>query len=98
MLERTIKTLVPFLPILVRAKKHFERPMVSEHLSTYIIGNKSKFNWIVFKMAQKSLSEVRNHLNYLNINKDNFERDLESLERSTTFKQFELRLTEVMEK
>jgi len=98
MLERTIKTLVPFLPILVGAKKHYERPMVSEHLFTYIIGNKSKFNWIVFKISQKSLSEVRNHWNYLNINKDNFERDLESLERSTTFKQFEMRLMEVMEK
>ena len=94
-LELIIKKLASFLPIILETKQHFKRPLVSEFLFTYIINNKAKFDWFLFKMAEKSLNDVRNHGNYRNIDKNKFAKDLEVLMRSDTFKKFEEKLREV---
>jgi glycosyltransferase involved in cell wall biosynthesis len=94
-LEFLIKKFAPFLPIILKTKQHFKRPMVSEFLFNYIIDNRAKFDWFLFKMAEKSLNDVRNHGNYRNIDKNKFAKDLELLIRSDVFKEFEEKLREV---
>ena len=94
-LESIIKKFAPFLPIILRTKQHFKRPLVSEFLFNYIMDNKAKFDWFLFKMAEKSLNNVRNHGNYRNIDKNKFAKDLELLMRSDIFKEFEEKLREV---
>lgn len=88
-LAEIIKKLSPFLPILLKAGKHFERPFVSEFLFSYIIKNKKKFNHILFRLAQRSLNDVRNHKNYQSLDKSEFSQDLELLMRSDVFTKFE---------
>jgi teichuronic acid biosynthesis glycosyltransferase TuaG len=94
-LEPLIKKFAPFLPLILKTKQHFKRPLVSEFLFNYIIDNKAKFDWFLFKMAEKSLNKVRNHGNYRNMNKGKFSKDLELLTRSSIFKKFEEKLREV---
>jgi glycosyltransferase involved in cell wall biosynthesis len=89
-LAKVIKKFTPFLPIILKAKKHFERPIVSELLFNYIIENKNKFNYLLFKSAQRSLNDVKNHRNYQSIDKNKFAEDLELLIRSDTFAKFEV--------
>jgi glycosyltransferase involved in cell wall biosynthesis len=89
-LTRIIKKFTPFLPIILKAKNHFERPLVSEFLFNYIIENKNKFNYLLFKNAQRSLNDVKNHRNYQSIDKNKFAEDLELLIRSNTFAKFEV--------
>ena len=94
-LETIIKKLAPFLPIILKTKQHFKRPFVSEFLFNYIINNRDTFDWFLFKMAEKSLSNIKNHGNYRNIDKNKFTKDLELLMRSDIFKEFEEKLLEV---
>ena len=89
-IAKVIKKFTPFLPIILKAKKHFERPLVSEFLFNYIIKNRNKFNYLLFKSAQRSLNDVKNHKNYQSIDKNKFAKDLESLMRSDTFAKFEV--------
>lgn len=88
-LTKIIKKFTPFLPIILKAKNHFARPLVSEFLFNYIIENKNKFNYLLFKNAQRSLNDVKNHRNYQSIDKNKFAEDLELLIRSDTFAKFE---------
>jgi glycosyltransferase involved in cell wall biosynthesis len=94
-LERVIKKFAPFLPVIMKTKQHFKRPLVSEFLFNYIINSKSKFDWFLFKMAEKSLKDIKNHGNYRKIDKNKFAKDLELLMRSDIFKKFEEKLLEV---
>jgi glycosyltransferase involved in cell wall biosynthesis len=91
-LEFLIKKFAPYLPFILKTKQHFKRPLVSEFLFNYIINNRVKFNWFLFKMAEKSLRDVRNHGNYRNIDKNKFAKDLEVLMRSDIYKKFEEKL------
>ena len=94
-LTKVIKKFTPFLPIILKAKNHFERPLVSEFLFNYIIENKNKFNYLLFKSAQRSLTDVKNHRNYQSIDKNKFAEDLELLTRSDTFAKFEATFGEI---
>jgi glycosyltransferase involved in cell wall biosynthesis len=94
-LTKVIKKFTPFLPIILKAKNHFERPLVSEFLFSYIIENKNKFNYLLFKSAQRSLTDVKNHRNYQSIDKNKFAEDLELLTRSDTFAKFEATFGEI---
>jgi glycosyltransferase involved in cell wall biosynthesis len=94
-LEIIIKKLAPFLPVILKTKQHFRRPLVSEFLFNYIINNRAKFDWFLFKMAENSLKNIKNHGNYRNIDKNKFAKDLELLMRSEIFKRFEEKLREV---
>lgn len=89
-LVKVIKKFAPFLPIILKAKKHFERPLVSEFLFNYIVENKNEFNYFLFKSAQRSLNDVKKHSNYQSIDKNKFAEDLELLTRSDTFAKFEV--------
>jgi glycosyltransferase involved in cell wall biosynthesis len=89
-LAKVIKKFTLFLPLILKAKKHFERPLVSEFLFSYIIENKNKFNYLLFKSAQRSLIDVKKHRNYQSIDKNKFAKDLELLMKSDTFAKFEL--------
>ena len=91
-LERTISRMAFFLPVILLAKKHYERPLVSEFLFDYIISRKEKFNWFLIRIAKKSLSDVRKHRNYLAIDRESFARDSENLMKSDEFKRFQERL------
>jgi glycosyltransferase involved in cell wall biosynthesis len=95
-LERTISSMAFFLPVILLAKKHYERPLVSEFLFDYIISHRKRFNWFLFRTAKKSLNDVRKHRNYLAIDKENFARDIENLRKSDEFKRFEERLQGIM--
>jgi glycosyltransferase involved in cell wall biosynthesis len=88
-LTKIIKKFTPFLPIILRAKNHFERPLVSEFLFNYIIENKDEFNYFLFKSAKRSLNDVKNHRNYQSIDKNKFAEDLELLTKTDTFAKFE---------
>ena len=94
-LEILIKKFAPFLPLILKTKQHFKRPLVSEFLFNHIINNKDKFDWFLFKMAEKALNDIKNHGNYRNIDKNKFAKDLELLMRSDIFKKFEEQLREV---
>jgi glycosyltransferase involved in cell wall biosynthesis len=94
-LAKIIKKFTLFLPIILKAKNHFERPLVSEFLFNYIIENKEKFNYFLFKSAQRSLTDVKNHRNYQSIDKNKFAEDLELLTRSDTFAKFEATFGEI---
>lgn len=95
LLERTeklteiIRKFTPYFLIILQAKKHFDRPLVSEFLFNYIIENKNKFNWYLLRGAKKSLYNLKNHRNYQNIDKNRFAENLETLMRSNVFKKFE---------
>jgi glycosyltransferase involved in cell wall biosynthesis len=88
-LAEIIRKFTPYFLIILQAKKHFDRPLVSEFLFNYIIENKSKFNWFLLRSAKKSLHALRNHRNYQSIDKNRFAEDLEMLMRSNVFKKFE---------
>jgi glycosyltransferase involved in cell wall biosynthesis len=94
-LAKAIRKFTPFLPIILRAKKHFDRPLVSEFLFNYIAENKNRFNYFLYKSARRALSDVRNHRNYQSIDKNRFAEDLKSLEKSETFAKFEATLEEM---
>jgi len=94
-LEILIKKFAPFLPVILKTRQHFKRPLVSEFLFNYIINNRAKFDWFLFKMAEKSLNDIKNHGNYRNMDKNKFLKDLELLMRSDIFKKFEEKLREV---
>jgi glycosyltransferase involved in cell wall biosynthesis len=94
-LAKTIRKFTPFFPIILRAKKHFDRPLVSEFLFNYIAENKNRFNYFLFKSARRALIDVRNHRNYQSIDKNRFAEDLKSLEKSEVFAKFEVTLEEV---
>jgi hypothetical protein len=89
-LVQVIKKFTPFLPVILKAKQHFERPLVSEFLFSYIIENRSKFNYFLFKSAQRSLNDVKNHKNYQSIDKNKFAEDLRLFMRSDVFANFEV--------
>ena len=89
-LAQVIRKLAPFFPIILKAKKHFERPLVSEFLFSYIIENKNKFNYLLLKIAQQSLNDVKKHKNYQNMDKNKFAEDLKLLMRSDVFANFEV--------
>jgi glycosyltransferase involved in cell wall biosynthesis len=94
-LEIIIKKLAPFLPIILKTKQHFRRPLVSEFLFKHIINNRDKFDWFLFKMAERSLNNIKNHGNYRNIDKNKFAKDLKLLMKSDIYKEFEEKLREV---
>ena len=95
-LERIISRIAFFLPIILLAKKHYERPLVSEFLFDYVVSHREKFNWFLLKIAKKSLNDVRKHRNYLAMDKESFARDSKNLMKSDTFKRFEERLQGMM--
>jgi glycosyltransferase involved in cell wall biosynthesis len=88
-LLRLIKKFTPCFPILLNAKKHFERPFVSEFLFSYILDHRKLFDRVFLKYIQRSLSSVRKHPNYRMLNRDKFMKDLDSLSKSPTFRKFE---------
>jgi glycosyltransferase involved in cell wall biosynthesis len=88
-LAKVIRKLAPFFPIILKAKQHFERPLVSEFLFSYIVENKNKFNYLLLKIAQQSLNDVKKHKNYQSIDKNKFAEDLKWLMRSDVFADFE---------
>jgi glycosyltransferase involved in cell wall biosynthesis len=88
-LANIIRKFTPFFPIIVKARQHFERPLVSEFLFKYIIENRHKFNYLLSKNAQRYLNNVKNHRNYQNIDKNKFAEDLKLLMRSDVFAKFE---------
>lgn len=94
-LAKVIRKLAPFFPIILKAKQHFERPLVSEFLFRYIIENKNKFNYFLLKIAQQSLNEVTKHKNYQSIDKNKFAEDLKLLMRSDVFANFEVTFEEM---
>ena len=89
-LVKVIRKLTPFFPMILKAKQHFERPLVSEFLFSYIIENKNKFNYLLLKSAQRSLNDVKKHKNYQSIDKTKFAEDLRLLMRSDVFANFEV--------
>jgi len=94
-LAKVIRKLAPFLPIILGARKHYERPIVSEFLFSHIIENKSSFNYLLFKSAKSALSDVKKHRNFLSIDKNKFAQDLEILAKSDAFAKFEATLEEM---
>ena len=62
----------------------------------YIIENKNRFNYLLFKSAKKALSDIKNHRNYQSIDKNKFAEDLELLTRSDTFTKFEATFKELV--
>jgi glycosyltransferase involved in cell wall biosynthesis len=88
-LAKIIRKLALFFPIILKAKQHFERPLVSEFLFSYIVENKNKFNYLLLKIAQQSLKDVKKHKNYQSIDKIKFAEDLKLLMRSDVFADFE---------
>jgi len=83
-----IRKFAPFFPIIINAKKHFERPFVSEFLFNYILDHRREFNLVSLKYVRSCLSNLKNHQNYLSLDKNRFTRDLESFVKSHTFKKF----------
>lgn len=87
-LTRLIKKFTPFFPIVIGARKHFERPFVSEFLFGYILGHPGDFDRVFLKYIRLCLSSLKSHPNYLSIDKDRFLIDLDSFVNSHTFKMF----------
>jgi len=95
-LLKVIRKSTPYLLIILTAKKHLDRPMVSEFLFSYIIENKSRFNYFLFKSAKRALRDVRKHRNYQSIDKNKFADDLALLAKSEVFAKFEASLKEMV--
>ncbi len=87
-LTKLIKNFTPFFPIIISAKKHFERPFVSEFLFNYILDHRREFNRAFVKYVRNSLHSVRNHPNYISLDRGKFLKDLELFMKSHTFKRF----------
>jgi glycosyltransferase involved in cell wall biosynthesis len=88
-LTKIIKKFSAYFPIVLRAKQHLKRPCTSEFLFNYILIHKDDFNRFFFRNIRKSLDEVRNHDNYLSIDRDKFSKDLELFMKSQVFQEFE---------
>jgi len=88
-LMKLIKIFIPYFPIILRSKLHFERPFVSEFLFDYILDNKGEFNRVFLKYIKGQLNGLRRHKNYLLLDRKRFLNDLELFMESHTFKEFE---------
>jgi glycosyltransferase involved in cell wall biosynthesis len=88
-LSKLIKKFTLYFPIIVKAKKHFERPFTSEFLFNYILDHEREFNRVFRKYIRKSLNDVKKHANYLMLDKDKFSKDLKLFMESHAFKKFE---------
>ncbi|MCW4044464.1 MAG: glycosyltransferase [Candidatus Bathyarchaeota archaeon] len=95
-LAKVTRKFAKFFPIILAAKKHLDRPMVSEFLFNYIVENKSQFNYFQVKSAKEALSDVRKHRNYQSIDKNKFADDLAFLEKSEVFAKFEATFEETV--
>lgn len=88
-LTKLIRQFIPFFPIILRSKQHFERPFVSEFLLNYVSDHRGEFNRIFLRYICEALDSVKKHPNYLMLDKDRFSKDLALFMKSYEFKKFE---------
>jgi glycosyltransferase involved in cell wall biosynthesis len=87
-LTKLIKKMTPIFPIVLRYKYHLAMPFVSEFIFDYISDHEKEFSCLLVKCAKKSMNKIKTHENYHAIDKEEFQRSLDTFMQSYTFKNF----------
>jgi hypothetical protein len=88
-LKKLVAEFAPFLPVVLGAKYHFERPFVTEFLLNYISTHKRELAPLGIMPLGHYLRVIRNHKNYRMIESEEFRRDLKTFSESNEYKAFE---------